>query len=316
MIAKTVRYGSLLLALLGVAAIVFVTRFQGKKEMPPTNPPPTVIPAKPFQHSVAAAGILEALSENVAVGVPVPGVVSEVAVQVNDVVRTGDVLFRIDVRELQAERHAAEAKVSMAAAKVPSAEAALEKVREQYERLKSVENPRAVSREDVGSRARDVEIARAEVQIAMAEKAAAESELKRVDVLIDRLTVRAPRDGTVLQANVRVGEFAATSPEEPAMIIGETGRLQARVDVDEQNAARVRPGMRAEGTLKGDPSVHFPLKFVRIEPFVIPKISLTGAGNERVDTRVLQVIYSLDRPEGAPLYVGQQIDVHIEAAAP
>jgi hypothetical protein len=44
---------------------------------------------------------------------------------------------------------------------------------------------------------------------------------------------------------------------------------------------------------------------------VIPKKSLTGGSTERVDTRVLQVIYQFD-PPNRPLYVGQQVDVYIE----
>ena len=50
-----------------------------------------------------------------------------------------------------------------------------------------------------------------------------------------------------------------------------------------------------------------------MEPYVIPKVSLTGASTERIDTRVLQVIYSLTRPASPPLYVGQQVNVFIEA---
>jgi len=50
---------------------------------------------------------------------------------------------------------------------------------------------------------------------------------------------------------------------------------------------------------------------VRFEPYVIPKKSLTGDSTERVDTRVLQVIYSI-RDGGPSVYVGQQMDVYIE----
>ena len=56
------------------------------------------------------------------------------------------------------------------------------------------------------------------------------------------------------------------------------------------------------------------LEFVRFEPYVIPKKSLTGDSTERVDTRVLQVIYRV-KNENAPLYVGQQMDVYIDAPA-
>ena len=132
-------------------------------------------------------------------------------------------------------------------------------------------------------------------------------------MLIERLTVRAPRDGSIIQLNVRAGEYAATSPKTPALILGETDKLQVRADIDEQNATRIRPGQKAYGYLKGDPTITFPLEFIRVEPYVIPKVSLTGSSTERVDTRVLQVIYSLVRPADLPLYVGQQVDVFIEA---
>jgi hypothetical protein len=55
-------------------------------------------------------------------------------------------------------------------------------------------------------------------------------------------------------------------------------------------------------------------QFFDVEPFVIPKVSLTGSNSERVDTRVLQVLYSLPTSPVIPLYVGQQMDVYIEAA--
>jgi len=64
-------------------------------------------------------------------------------------------------------------------------------------------------------------------------------------------------------------------------------------------------------SLRGAPDKKYPLTFVRVEPYVIPKKSLTGDNTERVDTRVLQVIYSL-KIEGKPIYVGQQLDVFLD----
>jgi len=96
--------------------------------------------------------------------------------------------------------------------------------------------------------------------------------------------------------------------------------LQIRCDVDEQLATRMRDGLPAKGFLKGESTLaggkdrSIALKFVRIEPFVIPKTSLTGASVERVDTRVLQVIYRFERPPGRALFVGQQMDVYIDAS--
>jgi HlyD family secretion protein len=45
----------------------------------------------------------------------------------------------------------------------------------------------------------------------------------------------------------------------------------------------------------------------------VPKKSLTGDNTERVDTRVLQVIYALET-KNRPIYVGQQMDVFVDAA--
>jgi hypothetical protein len=70
---------------------------------------------------------------------------------------------------------------------------------------------------------------------------------------------------------------------------------------------------------RGAPNERYRLRLVRVEPYVIPKRSLTGQNTERVDTRVLQVIYTFEdafEDEKAPFYIGQQVDVSIDAAKP
>ncbi len=130
-------------------------------------------------------------------------------------------------------------------------------------------------------------------------------------VTLGQLMVRAPRDGTVLQINNYPGEYIASTPTTAPILFGDTGALQVRVDVDEINASHVRPGAAAVANLKGDSTRSFPLKFVRIDPYMIPKQSLTGNNNERVDVRVLEVIYSFD-PPSFPVYAGQQVDVFLD----
>ena len=312
-LSKILRYGSIAAAVFGVVMIVLVSRSQARQQMPPPGDPPVMPPQKPFVHSVAATGILEALSENVAIGVPLPGLVSEVFVKVNDQVERDQPLLKLDDRDLQAERLSTQAQQEISRAQIGVSEAQLAKLESQLARLSAVTDSRAVSRDDLENRKQDVTVSQAQVAAARAQLVSSETSLKRISMLIDRLTVRAPRDGTIIQLNVRAGEYAATSPKTPAMILGETGRLQIRADIDEQNATRIRDGQKAYGYLKGDPTITFPLEFIRVEPYVIPKISLTGSSTERVDTRVLQVIYSLVRPADLPLYVGQQVDVFIEA---
>jgi hypothetical protein len=99
------------------------------------------------------------------------------------------------------------------------------------------------------------------------------------------------------------------------MILGSVTPFHVRVDVDEHDAWRVREGASAEGSPRGNGALKIRLQFVRFEPYVIPKKSLTGDSTERVDTRVLQIIYRV-KDQGAPLYVGQQMDVYIETPIP
>jgi multidrug resistance efflux pump len=140
-----------------------------------------------------------------------------------------------------------------------------------------------------------------------------EAQVKQTTIEIERLEVRALVEGEVLQVNVRPGEPVGTQPGQALIVLGNIRQLHVRVDIDENDLPRFRPGRTARAMLRGDPHQEFPLKFVRVEPYVIPKKSLTGDNTERVDTRVLQVIYALENGD-VPVYVGQQLDVYVEGA--
>lgn len=118
----------------------------------------------------------------------------------------------------------------------------------------------------------------------------------------------------MLQVNVRVGEFASAAAMDTALVVlGRPGRLHVRVEIDENDAWRVRSGSAGRAYLRGNATLYAPLRFVRIEPYVVPKSSLTGSSSERVDTRVLQVVMEVESDD-LPLYAGQILDVFIEAA--
>lgn len=286
---------SLYLALSGVVAAAFMVAHLHSE---PPLPPPTIEPhLKPWDHSLAASGIVESLSENIAIGVPLAGLVANVHVSVSDTIERGQPLFTIDGRELEAQLQVHQANASVALAQV-------QRLEDQLARLKSVHDPRAVSREEVTTKVHDVAVGRAQHQAAQAHVAQSEA-------LLRRLTVLAPRAGTILQVNVRVGEYASATPKTAAMVMGDLVHLQVRADVDEQNAHRIEAGQEAVAYLKGDTTAPIPLRFVRIEPYVVAKTSLTGASTERVDTRVLQVIYAFDRTADRSVYIGQQVDLYV-----
>lgn len=282
-----------------------------KAQANPISPPPITPPEKPFLKGVAATGILEAADENVSIGTPVPGLVTKVMVKVWDKVKAGQELMQLDDRELQAQLIGQEATIVVNQANLDIAVAQLAKVQDMLDRLKSVTDQRAISQDDLRNRTNDVIVAKAQAAQAQAQLDAAHAALRQTKLLMDRLTIRAPRAGSILQVNIRAGEYASFQNRQAAIVLGDVDMLQVRADVDEQNAMSVRADQPAKAYLKGDSKTAYDLEFVRIDPFVIPKQSLTGASTERVDTRVLQVIYRLKLPEKKTLYVGQQVDVFI-----
>jgi len=207
MLSNLLRYGSIIAAIAGVFAIIGIARLQAERQLPPAGDPPLPPAPKPYAQAVSATGILEALSENVAIGVPQPGLVTEVKAKVNDTVKTGDTLFLLDDRDLRAQEISTKAKLEVARAGIVVSEAELAKTKSRLERFSAVTDPRAVSRDDLENLAQDVAVAEARLAAARAEQSAAESELQSLALLIERLTVRAPRDGTIIQVNIRAGRF-------------------------------------------------------------------------------------------------------------
>jgi HlyD family secretion protein len=289
--------------LVALAGVVFalVTVLGGDKTRPPV-PPVSDAPKSPYQSSVAGSGIVEASTENISLGTQIPGIVSRIFVEIGSNVKAGDPLFTIDERPIQAELATRRAAVQVAEAQLADARYDL-----------SLDEPLAA--EGLTTVA-SLQKKRFAVQRTEAQLLQAHAELKSLETELERLTVRAPVDGQVLQLKVHLGEFASAGPtvlgQSPLIVLGSVTPLNVRVDVDENDAWRVRGGAPAVGYLRGNENIRTPLAFVRFEPFVVPKRSLTGDSTERVDTRVLQVVFTFTRGD-LPIFVGQQMDVFIDA---
>ncbi|MCK9907691.1 biotin/lipoyl-binding protein [Microbacteriaceae bacterium K1510] len=180
------------------------------------------------------------------------------------------------------------------------------KVVEARSRLQKAESDMRLYDEPLGGAAIRVEMAT--VDQAQAAVTTAETELAL-------RTVRAPSDGTMLQVNVQPGEFAQAGVlTTPLLVLGRIDPLYVRVEVDEADIGKLADGTPAVGSARGDSMRKYRLEFVRNEPLIIPKRSLTGDVTERVDTRVMQVLYAV-RDGDHTLRPGQQLDVFIERTA-
>jgi multidrug efflux pump subunit AcrA (membrane-fusion protein) len=340
-----------LLPLVALGLLGFAGWFVWRTRPVTGDPAPPIAPAvNPYAAALAAAGIVEAQTENIAVGSATPGVVVEVLVTVGDDVGPGMPLFRLDDRDLRAELAVRKAevervktelvrleaeprpeKIPVQVAAVREAQALLAREQDALKRARETFAQRVTTEEDLIAKQQAVRFAEASVGKAQADldlleagswrydmdvtRAAvkrAEAEAEKIETELDRLVVRALVAGRVLQVNVRPGEFVGTPPNQPLVVLGNIATLHVRVDIDEYDIARFDQAAPATAFPRGNLQERYPLEFVRVEPFVVPKKSLTGDTTERVDTRVLQVIYEFDPAGRPPLFVGQQVDVYID----
>ena len=297
------------IALVGIIAVtLLVLRL---RQTGPVSEPLVPPPQSPYARSIGARGLVESTNENVRIAPAASGLVGKVNVRVGDTVRAGDLLFTMDTRDALSNVKTQDAQLAVQNARLAEAENLLADRRDQLDRTTKLREKNVAS-EDESQRNRFAwQTAERQFERSRADLALAEAQLNDAKVRLDLLLVRAPRDGSVLQVNIRNGEYAAANASEPALLLGDTRTLQLRADVDESDAPRVQSGSRAIAFLKGSRTQPIPLEFVRIEPYILPKKSLSGESTERVDTRVLQVIFRFQSP-GFPVYVGQQMDVFIE----
>jgi len=307
---------SIFLALAGILAVTLLVLRLKKPEPPPV---PLVEPSRaPYADSIGARGMVEGVNENVRIAPLLPGLIDKVFVKVGDRIATGDPLFRQDTRDAEARVANQKAQVGLLEAKVNEADVILADRVDSFQRTDKLRSKEVMSEDDRQRKYYAVRSAETALATTKADLELAKAQLAQADVNLDLLTVRAPRDGDVLRVDLRAGEYASVPPSDlnnPSLLLGETRHLQLRADVDEDSASRVMAGAPAIAFIKGMRSDPIPLRFVRIEPYVTTKKSLTGDSTERVDTRVLQVIYQFDQSK-VPVYVGQQMDVFIEGRGP
>lgn len=326
----------------------------------PVVPPPVTPSISPFGHTVAGTGFVEPATESstqaiISVGSQLSGVITNVAVHIDQVVQQGDVLFELDNRQAKAAFKICQAALANAQsqlrklelqprpeevpaleAKVRLDEANLAELTDVRDRDRKLAVSKEITQQELVAAELAVKSAKAQVEVSKANLALlkagawqpdkliaaagveqAQAQLEQAQTMLDLLQVRAPVTGSILQINVRSGEFVAASPTQSLIVMGNIDPLHVRVSIDEEDIPRLKLNAPARGKLRGDPEQReIPMTFVRIEPYVIPKVSLTGINIEKVDTRVVQLIYSVDPKHPLvrerKVLVGQLVDVFID----
>ena len=300
-----------------IAIIMIVSNLPDRSTTEPGQQPPK--PGEQLDGSprVAGAGLVEPSSELIDIGTALSGLVTDLRVEPGDRVEKGQPLFVVDDRAARARLQEANAAIGEARAAIAEAQAARSTAQQQLDLYAQIGDPAAVSRAEVIRAEGDAAAASSRLQLARARLEAAQAAASSARTELGRLTVRAPISGEILAVNIRPGEFVSNQGgggSQPFIQMGQTIPLHVRVDIDENEAGRIALGKPALVSPRGNARNQVEASFVRVEPLVVPKRQLTNSAAERVDVRVMQVIYAL--PANDAFRVGQQVDAFIPASAP
>jgi HlyD family secretion protein len=283
----------------------------------PEKSPPKASEANGGKGGVVASGVVEPSSEITDIGTNVSGVVTEVYARIGQRVSKGEALFAVDSRQVRASLREAEAGIAEAQSGISQARTNIATAQRQLALYRRVDDPRAVSQSEVIAAEGALNDARARLQAAQSQLVGAQARRTSASTELARHVVYAPISGEVLDVEIRPGEFVSAGGQggntaTPYIQLGETQPLYIRIDIDENEANRIVDGGGAIISPRGNATKRVPVSFVRIEPQIVPKRSLTNSASERVDVRVMQIIYTVPVGETG-LRVGQQVDAVIQS---
>lgn len=281
---------------------------------------PVVLAPVP-RDEVIAPGKVELDPNRIArVMLPLPGRITDVRVRVGDAVRAGQPLVTLespDVAEAVGALRQSEAALVQARAGLAQAEAALAKAEQDAERAKDLYEHRAIAQKEVLAADNVVVQSRAAVEQARAVVAQAEAGREQVRRRLEtlglddggreqRVTVRAPLSGKVLELAVVPGEYR-TDTSVSLMTVADLSRLVVTANVPEANLYLVQVGERVEVELTAFPDQRFTGRVVRIADTIDPQtrtarviVELT-AGAERLRPDMFARLRLSDEPTPLPV---------------
>jgi len=229
----------------------------------------------------------------------------------------------------------AKAQVDSASASLKSAQDQLDKQRKSYEldpksvskdALDNAENAVKVAKANLGVVQRQYELTKAgawiyDIRNQEKQYNALSKAFTASNALLGKYTIKAPVNGVILSIKAAVGGYISpqgaygtyTEGLNPVIVMGSSENfIGVRCYIDEILLHRLPQGlqMKAQMFIRGT-NISIPLEFVRIQPYVSPKIELSNQRTERVDVRVLPVIFRFEKPKNIYLYPGQLVDVYI-----
>lgn len=209
-------------------------------------------------------------------------------------VKTGDVIARIDDRDVVAQARSARANVGAAHANVEQNRVELGNAQVELTRGRDLVAKGFISRSALDTAQARFDRARAAVASAEASLNAAIANASNADLSVDYTKIRAPFDGVVLTKNANVGDLltpfsSATDSKGAVVTMADMSTLEVEADVSESSLDKVRIGQPAEIVLDAIPDTRFLGSIDRIVPTVDrAKATVTAKVKfDAIDPRIL-----------------------------
>ncbi len=218
--------------------------------------------------TVSADGTLKPV-RTVSVGSELSGIVSRVNVDVNSVVKVGDVLIELDCAKLESAVNQARATLTSAEAKLLEAQAVYAEAKAKlarYEELNRASAGKMPSRAQLDEQRATVKKARAGIAVAQASIDDAKATLQTNETNLSKAFIRSPVDGVVLTRSVEPGYAVAASLQAVELLTVATDlhELELQVDVDEADVGEVKPGLKTTFTVSAYPDRPFPATLTKV----------------------------------------------------
>ncbi len=285
----------ILVSLIGIGASLGVIYYGDMEQSGDNIALPSI--KLPYKSFIAGTGVIEAGSKNIYVGSLAQGVIKKVFVQSGDRIQKGELLFEIDDSSKAVQMPLFKAQIKVSQAKYDSAKHQLELI----QNFKKV-SPHMVTKEKLMAAVDAYNEAKASLALA-------QEKLKTLQEVLNRYKVYAPIEGIVLRSNITEGSYFDAHSK--ALVIG-SDKLSIRVNINEFDSWKFVPNSEAVAFIRGNPKQKIALKYQYTIPFVVSKKNLTGLSTEATDTRVLQVMYGVEKRADFPLYVGEMLDVFVQ----
>lgn len=251
----------------GIAAGIGVWLMRGKSAVQPSYITEPVTRGK-LSVTVTANGTL-APTRTVNIGSELSGTVSRVLVDINDVVKKGQLLLELDTTKLRDQIRRSRASLTQAEARVTQSQATVREAQASLARLEEVarlSGGKVPSKAELDSGRATLDRAQADEAAARAAVADARAALSTDETNLAKASIRSPIDGTVLTRAVEPGNAVAASLQAVTLltIAEDLSKLKLQVNVDEADVGMVKPGLRADFTVSAWPRRKFPASITRV----------------------------------------------------